>query len=66
MYADNGGESYLCSSHRMLYFFIDRMVIIPFCNSEVTYLLISEFFFVQQCSVINFNKLGAMKSVSLF
>lgn len=64
MYADNGGKV-ICVHHRMLYFFIDRMVIIPFCNSDVTCLLISEFFFVQQCSVINFNKLGAMKSVSL-
>lgn len=65
MYADNGGKV-ICVHHIECYtFFLDRMVIIRFCNSDVTCLLISEFFFVQQCSVINFNKLGAMKSGSL-
>lgn len=51
MYANNGGKvirAHLieCDSLRcMLYiFFIFRLVIIPFCYSDVTYLLISEFF----------------------
>lgn len=51
MYANNGGKvirAHLieCDSLRcMLYiFFIFRLVIIPFCYSDVTYILISEFF----------------------
>lgn len=50
MYANNGGKvirAHLieCDSLRcMLYFFIYKLVVIPFCYSDVTYLLISEFF----------------------